>query len=125
MKLDCQFKSLDYSESLKEYAEEALQKLKKFEMKPVNVQIIFSAQRHKKFVSVTITGGVKKYQASASTDDFYDSVDKVVHKLSSQMSKIKSRTQNHKKFHRSKEGKLLQLRSDMEFDETYHIRKAS
>jgi putative sigma-54 modulation protein len=123
MKLDCQFKSLDYSEALKLYAEDAIQKLKKFEMKPVNVQVIFSAQRHEKFVSVNITGGIKKYHATAHAEDFYESMDKVMHKLSRQMLKNKNRVQNHKKFFKSKEGKLLQLRPDMEFDETFHLKK--
>jgi len=77
MKLDCQFKSLDHSQALVEYAEDRMAKLSKYELKAMSMQIIFSAQRHKKFVEVTITGGTKKFQAKAFTEDFYDSVDKV------------------------------------------------
>ncbi|MCB0413743.1 MAG: ribosome-associated translation inhibitor RaiA [Bdellovibrionales bacterium] len=114
MRLECHFKSIDFSQSLVEYAEERFSKVEKYEMKPVFIQVTFSAQRHKKTAEVNIQGFNVHYKAIAQSDDFYGSVDKVLQKIIGQMSKQKKKVQRHKNFQKSHQGRIEQMNDQLE-----------
>ncbi|MCB0420458.1 MAG: ribosome-associated translation inhibitor RaiA [Bdellovibrionales bacterium] len=111
MKLDCKFHSLDYSQALVDFTEKRFQKLKKFEMKPVDVHVTYSADRHNKLVEVYFNSVSGPVRAKASADTFENSVDKVLHKLVRQMGKEKSKVQNHKSPECTAESKLNAMNS--------------
>lgn len=96
MKIDCQFKRLDRSDSLALYIEEKLQSLSHFEMKPLDVHVIFSAERHLKNVEIHIIGRDVSMIARGSNSDFYVAADQAVDKLSRQMHKRKRKIQQHR-----------------------------
>jgi len=91
MRFDCKFKHLEHSDSLVEYTESRFQKIKKFELKPTDVHITFSEERHKKSVEVYIKGLGTAIRASAYADNFNTSVDKVLSKVLRQMEKEKKK----------------------------------
>ena len=48
MNVKCTFKNIDWSQSLADYTAERFEKVKKLELKPVNVSVTFGAQGHLK-----------------------------------------------------------------------------
>tara|TARA_B100000749_G_scaffold28537_1_gene20035 strand:- start:25287 stop:25664 length:378 start_codon:yes stop_codon:yes gene_type:complete len=124
MKIDCKFKSIDHSQSLVSYIEEKMEKLDKYEMKPEKVQVTFRTSGHKKVAECCIQHSHEFLRAKATSDDFYEAVDKMVQKLKTQMAKRKKKVQNHKRFGHSKEGKLLQLSPELEMNHHEYRRKA-
>ena len=119
MKIKCQFKSLQWSDGLVEYAHQKVVRLSKYELKPTTINVVFSAQRHEKVVEAFYVGSDAVYRAKAKSDDFYDSMDKVVEKIATQMAKRKSKVQHHKKFEKSHDGRLENM--DAEFNESRKV----
>lgn len=116
MKVDFTFKHVDSSEALMQYAQERLEKIEKFELKPMDVKFTVSKQDHECIVEVSVLEGRRKFRAEGSSDDFYRSVEMVVNKLTRQLSKDKSRVKNHKNPERSVYGKIARLNDQLEPD---------
>ena len=96
MKFQFKFKGIDHSPSLCEHAADKFERLVKFEMKPTQVNITFSAQKHEKRAEVYMKGLHKSFRASAAAESYYDALDSVAKKIEKQMHKEKSKVQHHK-----------------------------
>lgn len=96
MKLEYTFLHVDTSDALVEHFQSRFEKLLKFEMKPMDVHVVFSQMRHECIVDVQILEGRRKYKAQGISTDFYRSSDMVVNKLWRQMSKEKKKLKDHK-----------------------------
>jgi putative sigma-54 modulation protein len=116
MKVDFTFLHVDSSDALMQYTEERLNKIEKFELKPMEVHVQFSMLKHECTVDVTIIEGRRKFKAHTTTEDFYKSVDSVSNKLSRQMSKDKRRLKQHKNPEASHYGQLARLNEELESD---------
>jgi putative sigma-54 modulation protein len=116
MKVDFTFKHVDTSDALVEYALERCDKIEKFELNPMDVHFIVSMVKHDCTIEVHVEEGRRKFKASATSDDFYRSVEMVMNKLSRQMSKDKRRLKAHKNLERSNYGKLDRLNESLEHD---------
>ena len=116
MKVDFTFKHVDTSESLMEYGRDRIEKITKFELNPMDVHFLVSMLKHECIVEVSVLEGRRKFKATASSDDFYRSVEMVVNKLTRQMSKDKRRIKHHKNPERSTFGKIDRLTEALESD---------
>lgn len=117
MKTEFSFKHIDSSDALMNYADERMEKLTRFELKPMDVLFTVSLEnRHECRVEVNVIEGRRKFKAEATSDDFYRSVDMCINKLSRQLSKDKSRVKHHKNADRSAQGKLARLNEQLEID---------
>jgi len=116
MKVDFTFKHVDTSEALMEYARDRIEKISKFELKPMDIHFVISMQRHECLVEVHVLEGRRKFKALASSDDFHRSVEMVVNKLVRQMSKDKRRQKGHKNPEKSHYGKIARLNDALEVD---------
>jgi ribosomal subunit interface protein len=118
MKLGFAFRSVDSSEALMSHLSDRLEKLGRFELNPMDVQVIISMVRHECSVEVTMTEGRRKYKANAVSDDFYRSAEMCVNKLQRQLSKERRRKHdiNHRRPEQSTEGKLARLTPTLESD---------
>lgn len=126
MKLEYTFLHVDASEALVEHFESRFAKLLKFELKPMDVDVVFSMERHECIVDVHILEGRRKFKATGVSNDFYRSADMVVNKLLRQMSKERRRLREHKNVDASHEGKLNRLQPDLAPDYSRApVRKAS
>ena len=96
MKVEFTFLHVDSSDALKARALEKLHKIDNFEYKPMEINIIISQLRHECLIVINALEGRRKFQSSASANDFYKSVDKAIEKLCKQMKKGKRRMKNHK-----------------------------
>ncbi len=128
MKVDFNFKHVDSSDALMDYASERMEKLTRFELKPMDVQFTVSMEsRHECKIEVHVVEGRRKFKAEAVSDDFYRSVEMVINKLSRQLSKDKGRVKHHKDAERSSYGKIARLNEQLEIDYALAkpLRKAS
>ena len=92
----------------------------------MDVHFIISTLKHECTVEVHVEEGRRKFKASATSNDFYRSVEMVINKLSRQMSKDKRRLKAHKNFERSNYGQIARLTPELEHDFTARpARKAS
>jgi putative sigma-54 modulation protein len=119
MKVEFSFKHVDQSDALMDYACERMEKLTRFELKPMDVLFTISMEsRHECRIDVIVLEGRRKFKAEAMSDDFYRSVEMVINKLSRQLSKDKGRVKNHKNPDRSNYGKIARLNDQLEIDYT-------
>ena len=114
MKIEFVFKHVDPSEALVEHCRERMEKLEKFELKPMDVRFTFSMQRHDRIVEVQVDEGRRKFKAQGVSDDFYRAVEMTVNKLWRQLSKDKSRIKGHRNPENSTTGKLARLNEELE-----------
>lgn len=88
---------METSEALKAYAEEKLDRLKKYIDEPIVAQVYLAVEkkiRHVAEISLTAKGITIK--AAESTNDMYASIDAVVDKLERQVKRYKERIKAHK-----------------------------
>lgn len=123
MTVDFTFRNVDSSDLLMAYMTDRLEKLDRFEVKPMEVHVVVSGQRHECQVEVTILEGRRKYKAIATTNDYYRSCEMCVNKLQRQLSKEKRRIRHHKNPEKSSYGKLQRLTPQLESDFTKPFRK--
>ncbi len=98
MSVDVRFFFFFNSESLAEYAEEKVDKLMPHCRGEVNAHFDISIQGRKKSIELTFKTKLNTYHASASSDDYYLSVDIVVNKVLRQVKKHRQKLKMHKKY---------------------------
>ena len=126
MKLGYAFLHMDASDALMDHFETRFEKALKFELKPMDVQVVFSMEKHECIVDINILEGRRKFKAHAVSGDFHRSVDMAVNKLIRQMSKDRRRLKEHKNPQASHIGKLARLNDALEIDfSRTPLRKAS
>jgi ribosomal subunit interface protein len=91
-----------------------MDKLARFEIKPMDVRFVFSMERHERIVEVQVDEGRRKFKAHASAADFYRAVEMTLNRLSRQLSKDKSRVKAHKNQENSAYGKLSRIGDELE-----------
>lgn len=96
MRIDFKFRHCDPSNELQSYATEKVTHLEKFELKPSRLEFTFTKEKSELKVDVMVRGDHLDVHATASTDNFFTSVDEALHKVARQLSKKKSKVQNHK-----------------------------
>lgn len=112
------FKQVDRSEALEDYTLDKLSELESYLLKASQWQISYSMGRYDHKVEVIVTNPDGKFKASCSSDEsLYVAVDEVALKLSRQFVKFKEKMQAHKKFDRSRKGKLGRLNPALEYDD--------
>lgn len=106
MRCDIRFKGIEYSDALASHAEERMEKLGKFELKPVKVNVTFSCERYSKQAEAFVQGVNSSFRAKAVGDSYYDCLDEIVRKLSKQMAKEKAKVQHHRHLERTQLARL-------------------
>jgi putative sigma-54 modulation protein len=98
MHLSFTFRSLEANDSLKEYASEKLERIRKYFPEPIKVHVVFSQQRGYLFaadVQITLHNGIMVKGVEAN-EDYYSSIDLAVAKIERQLRKYKDRIREHK-----------------------------
>lgn len=116
MKLNYTFKHLDHSDSLVGYTEEKMEEIGKFLLKEGYGNVYFSKTKNEFCVEVTVNTREKYFKATSYNMDVYTAVDLVVEKLEKQFLKTRKIMQEHKKPELSREGKIEQLNSRLEYE---------
>jgi putative sigma-54 modulation protein len=116
MKLNYTFKHLDHSDSLVNYTEGKMEEIGKFLLKEGYGNVYYSKIKTEFCVEVTVNTREKYFKATSYNLDVYTAVDLVVEKLEKQFLKTRKIVQDHKKPELSREGKIEQLNSRLEFE---------
>ncbi len=115
MKSNYTFKHLDYSESLVKYTSEKLNEIGHFLLKDGKSSVYYSKIHHEFVVEISMHTKEKFFKATATATDIYVAVDLMADRLEKQFLKVKEIYMNHKKFDLSREGKLKDINSQLEF----------
>ena len=96
METNFTFRNLDSTEGIKTHTLQRMDKVKKYLMKPIVANIIFSLDKFRQRCEITLVDSGKEYVSSETTPDMYQSIDRAVEKLVIQLRKQKERTKGHK-----------------------------
>lgn len=98
MQFSVTFRHMDATDALKNYAEEKLQRIKKYFPDPIAINVVMSTERgysHRADVNVQLHNGLK-IAGTEETDDMYSAIDQVVHKIESQVRRYKGKLRRKK-----------------------------
>ncbi len=91
------FRQMESSNALRGYAEERLEKIKRYFADPLRISCTFSVDKimHCAAFDVTLRNGLQLH-ASESTENMYSSVDMALAKMERQVRRYKARIKHHK-----------------------------
>lgn len=93
-------KNFNASDHLKETIESKFEKLGKYFSKDIVANVTLTMEKSRQTMEATINVNGTLFRAEETTSDIYSAIDKVVDKLSSQMSRFKTRLQKKHKDHK-------------------------
>lgn len=97
MRLNINSKNLNASDNLYAAIEKKFDKLNKYFSDDIEAKVMLSQERGRQKVEATINARGMIFRAEETDNDVYDAVDRVVEKLSSQMSRFKDKIQKKNK----------------------------
>ena len=96
MQITTTFRHMEPSEALKSYAEEKLERVKKYIDEPIVVQVFLTVEKIRHSAEVTITAKGITIKAAEETNDMYASIEAVSDKIERQLRRFKERIKAHK-----------------------------
>lgn len=110
MRISITFRHIESSEEIKEYTRDKLKRLKKYVDSPMNVQVIFTQQKHRHEVEVLLKSNTLSITGHEEATDFFSSIDAVLDNLERQLKKQKQKVRKHKK---TNENRMWRYRMDV------------
>ncbi len=96
MQVTTTFRHMEQSEALKNYAEEKLERVKKYIDDPIAVHVYFTVEKIRHIVEIVISARGINTKASEATNDMYAAVDAVIDKIERQLKRYKEKLKGHK-----------------------------
>jgi len=96
MQISTTFRHTEPSEALKRYAEEKLERIKKYIEEPITAQVFLTVEKIRHAADITIVAKGITIKASEETNDMYAALDAVVDKIERQLRRYKERIKAHK-----------------------------
>lgn len=96
MNVTTTFRHMEQSEALKAYAEEKLERVKKYIEGPITAQVYFSVEKIRHIVEIVISARGVNTKASEATNDMYAAVDAAIDKIERQLKRYKEKLKGHK-----------------------------
>jgi len=97
MKITISGKNMDITDALRDVTEKKLGKLEKYFYEDVSVNVTLSVEKNRHIIEVTIPFSGAIIRAEESSDDMYQSIDKVIDVLERQIRKHKTKLQKKNK----------------------------
>jgi putative sigma-54 modulation protein len=110
MQISITFRHIESSEEIKDYAREKLNRLEKYLDAPLNVQAVFTQERHRHEVEVLLKSNTLSITGREEASDFFSSIDAVVDNLERQLKKHKEKNRKYKE---SNEDRVWRYRMDV------------
>src|SRR5215831_2488924 len=99
MQLSTTFRHMDASQAVRDYAEEKLDKIRKyFQKDPIAAHAVFAVERgfhHVADINITLPNGIL-INAKETTEDMYSSIDLATARIERQVRKWKEKIRDHK-----------------------------
>ena len=96
MKINTTSRHYDLTPALKEYAEAKIEHLSTFFDHLDSAHIVFSLEKYRHMIEVTLHANGREFVAHETTDDMYTSVDRSVDKLERQLRRHKEKVRDRK-----------------------------
>lgn len=96
MQISTTFRHMEHSDALKSYAEEKLERIKKYVDEPIVAQVYLTVEKIRHIVEISISAKGVTTKASEATNDMYAAIDAVVDKIERQLRRYKERLKGHK-----------------------------
>lgn len=96
MNVTTTFRHMEQSEALKAYAEEKLERIKKYIDGPISANVYFTVEKIRHIVEIVISARGVNTKASEATNDMYAAVDAVIDKIERQLKRYKEKLKDHK-----------------------------
>ncbi|MEG1584792.1 MAG: ribosome-associated translation inhibitor RaiA [Anaerovorax sp.] len=120
MKVIITSKNFNASDHLKDTIDKKFEKLGKYFSNDIAVNVMLSSEKSRDKVEATINAKGTIFRAEEVSNDVYNSVDRVVEKLSSQMSRFKTKLQRK---HKGQKEFLFEEMPDVEMEEETNVVK--
>src|SRR5689334_14192465 len=95
MQLNITFRHLDASESLKEYARDKVDRVRKYLDQAGEAHVVLSLERHLHHADITIHSGAFVLRGREKSEDMYASLDLAMDKIERQLRRYKERLKHH------------------------------
>jgi putative sigma-54 modulation protein len=96
MQITVTFRHVDPTDALKTYAEEKLERVKKYLRRPVDAHVILSVSKERHVAEITLQADHVTMFAQEETHDLYSAIDLAIDKLEHQAGKLKAKRSAHK-----------------------------
>ena len=96
MQISVTFRHVDPTPALKAYAEDKLDRVKKYLRRPVDAHVILSVAKERHVAEITLKADHVTMFAQEETHDLYSAIDLAIDKLEHQAQKLKARRRHHK-----------------------------
>jgi putative sigma-54 modulation protein len=96
MQVSVTFRRIDASDTLRNYAEEKLGRIKKYVEDPIEAHVVLSVEKFRHIAEVTINADGFRINGAEETEDMYSAIDMVVDKLESQIKRYREKLKQRK-----------------------------
>ena len=96
MQISVTFRHVDPTPALRAYAEEKLERVKKYLRRPVDAHVILSVAKERHVAEITLKADHVTMFAQEETHDLYSAIDLALDKLEHQAQKLKAKRGNHR-----------------------------
>lgn len=95
MQVSVTFKNIDSSEHLKTFVQEKMAKFDKFFDGPAEANVIFSVEKFRNIVEISLSGDRLVVNGKEEKEDMYSAIDLVLDKIEKQVKKNKQKIKDH------------------------------
>jgi len=96
MQISVTFRNMEPSDTLKTYAMEKVQRLKKYVVMPVDVHVVLAKHKYRKRAEIKVTSRGTVMKGEEHTEDMYSSIDLALDKIERQARKHKDKNREHR-----------------------------
>jgi putative sigma-54 modulation protein len=96
MRITVTFRHVDPTPALRQYAEEKLERVKKYLRRPLDAHVILSVAKERHVAEITLKADHVTMFAEEETHDLYSAIDLALDKLEHQAQKLKAKRRSHK-----------------------------
>jgi putative sigma-54 modulation protein len=96
MRVSVTFRHVDPTPALRAYAEEKLERVKKYLRRPVDAHVILSVSKERHVAEITLKADHVTMFAQEETHDLYAAIDLALDKLEHQAQKLKAKRRDHR-----------------------------
>ena len=104
MEITVTFRHTEPIESLRDYAEEKISKIKKYLDTPLDAHIVLSVEKFRHQADVTLVMNGTRIKAVEETGDMYSAIDQVMDKIEKQVKRHLSKIRDHRSENSRNEG---------------------
>jgi putative sigma-54 modulation protein len=96
MQVSVTFRRIDASDTLRNYAQEKLYRIKKYVEDPIEAHVVLSVEKFRHIAEVSINANGLRLNGQEETGDMYSAIDMVVDKVESQIKKYRHKLKKRK-----------------------------